>query len=80
MARKNKNDNRLLNHLVHLLHVWVFSVVLAFALLFGVFVTTVFDIFSPLLPSLLAVGVFVGLSISTSQNFRILSLGYEAER
>jgi len=60
MAIKNKNDDRLLDHL---LHVWVFGIALIFASLFCVFVTTVFGIFAPLLPSLLAVGAVAGVSL-----------------
>jgi len=60
MVRKNRNDNRLLDHLVY---IWFFGVALIFASLFCVFVTTVFGIFAPLLPSLLAMGVVAGVSL-----------------
>jgi len=59
MTTKNRNDNGS----DHLFYASVFSIALAFASFFGVFVATVFGIFAPLLPTLLAVGAVVCMTI-----------------
>ena len=69
MARKNKNDNRLLDHL---LYVWIFGIVLAFASFLGFFAVLALGIPAPLLLWSLAFGTFIGVSLFVFANAEFL--------